>query len=1190
MSIASAAVTRTCDLPRPAITLDNEVSTGKITISWDSVYGAEKYEVWRKEGENGTWSRITTTTKTSVVNTKVDPGVTYYYRVRALHSNTDANSAYSAVVNATCKLPQPVLTVDNVASTGKIQLNWTAVEGAEKYEIWHYHGELTYGGWEGDITSQFSLLTTTTKTSAVPTGLVMDEAPHQFKIRAVCENTAGNSAYSAIQSGYVHLSQPVVKISNISSTGQIKLTWAEVPSADEYYIYRSTSKTGYYENIAYIWWQEFNGSYTDTSAEPGQLYYYKVQAASAGIGSSWSDVVSRTCDLPRPTLTVSNVASTGKVKLSWTAVEGAVKYQIYRSLDNVAWEHLAYSTGTSATNKGTDAGVTYYYKVRAIHSNTDANSAYSSVKSRMCDLPRPVVTLSNVESSGKIKISWNAVEGAVKYQVYRSTEKSSGYSLLTTTTGTSVTNTSVEPGVTYYYKVIAVAKNTSANSAYSAVTSRTCDLARTTITLSNVESTGKIKISWNAVEGAVKYQVYRSTSENGTYSLLTTTTGTSVTNTSAEPGVTYYYKVRAIASNSAANGAYSAIKSWICDLPRPTITVSNVASTGKIKISWNAVAGAVKYQVYRSTSETGTYSLLTTTTGTSVTNTSVEMGVTYYYKVRAVAEITSANSAYSSVKSRIADLAQPTITVSNVTSTGKIKISWKAVTGAEKYEVWRKGYWDEKFTRVKTTTSTSYIDTGAGLDMEGYEYKVRAIHSNTNANSAYSATKRGYTRLALPVVTASNVASTGQIKLTWKEVPNADEYYIYRATSKTGTYENIAYVWWQEFNGSYTDTSAEPGKLYYYKVEASSAGIGGTASQAVSRTADLPRPTVTVSNVESSGKIKISWNPIGGAAKYEVWRSLDNTTWSRISTTTKTSLTNTSTEAGTKYYYKVRAVHENTSANSAYSSVKSRIADLAQPTITVSNVASTGKIKISWKAVEGATKYEVWRATDEWGTFTRISTTTNLSVTNNSASVNDQYWYKVRAICANTDGNSAYSAVKSAWCVPAQPKVTISNDAVTGTILLSWKSVEGAWDYRVLRSTSKSSGYKEFCWENATDIGDRGVVPGTTYYYRVYANGEVQGAYTQVSRTADLPRPSLTVTLSSGKPKLSWTAVDGAVKYEVYRSTDNATWSRISTTTKTTLTNTSVVAGTKYYYKVRAIAENTDANSAYSLVKSTTAK
>ena len=347
-----------------------------------------------------------------------------------------------------------------------------------------------------------------------------------------------------------------------------------------------------------------------------------------------------------PSVKASNVASSGKIKLSWNAVDGAAKYQVYRSTDKETWTLLKTLTGTSLTNTSTTAGELYYYYVVAV-AEDGTESEPSAIVSRRCDLARPVVTLSNVASSGKIKISWKAIEGAVKYQVYRSTDNEN-WTLLKTVTGTSLTNTSTEAGTLYYYKVKAIASNSEANSADSTVKSRRCDLARPVVTLSNVASTGKIKISWKAISGAVKYEVYRST-DNENWTLLKTMTGTSLTNTSTTAGTLYYYKVKAIASNSDANSAFSTVKSRTCDLARPTLTVT-LNSKGQPYLSWTKVAGAVKYQVYRST-DGETWALLKTTTGTKLTNSSVTSGTTYYYKVYAVASVSSANSAYSTVKS-----------------------------------------------------------------------------------------------------------------------------------------------------------------------------------------------------------------------------------------------------------------------------------------------------------------------------------------------------------------------------------------------------------------------------------------------------------------------------------------------------------------------------------------------------------
>ena len=259
----------------------------------------------------------------------------------------------------------------------------------------------------------------------------------------------------------------------------------------------------------------------------------------------------------------------------------------------------------------------------------------------------PVAKGSNKASTGKPMVTWEHVEGAVKYEVYRSNKKNGTYTRGTTTTGTTYTNTKAVAGKYYYYFVRAI--DADGNYADSNIVGRTCDLAQTTVTLSNVASTGKIKISWEAVEGATKYEVYRATSKDGTYSRISTTSTTSVTNTKAEEGKTYYYKVRAICDVDAAAAAYSSIKSRTCGLPQPSVSIA--LSSKKPKVGWDKVEGAVSYKVYRATSKTGTYSLVKTTTASYYKDTKATSGKTYYYKVVAVCSNTAGNSAYSSIVS-----------------------------------------------------------------------------------------------------------------------------------------------------------------------------------------------------------------------------------------------------------------------------------------------------------------------------------------------------------------------------------------------------------------------------------------------------------------------------------------------------------------------------------------------------------
>ena len=245
---------------------------------------------------------------------------------------------------------------------------------------------------------------------------------------------------------------------------------------------------------------------------------------------------------------------------------------------------------------------------------------------------------------------------------------------------------------------------------------------------------GKPKISWNAVDGAVKYWVYRST-DGKNFKYYDRTNNTSYTNKSTEIGTTYYYKVKAVNANNAASD-YSVSKGIRCKPAAPTVSIYR--TNGKPKLSWKAVSGAKKYWIYRST-DGKNFKYWDSTTKLSYTNSGAASGTKYYYRVKAVAVVNGKNiaSANSSTKSLLTSLAKPSVSIT--TSNGKPKLTWKAVTGADKYYVYRStdgknfSYWD-------STTKTSYVNSGAKKNTK-YYYKVKAVcASNSNANSAQSST------------------------------------------------------------------------------------------------------------------------------------------------------------------------------------------------------------------------------------------------------------------------------------------------------------------------------------------------------------------------------------------------------------------------------------------------------------------
>ena len=694
---------------------------------------------------------------------------------------------------------------------------------------------------------------------------------------------------------------PVVTVSTSEYSGKVQLDWKAVKGASSYKVYRSTSKNGTYSRVT----TTTSTSFVNSSTVAGTKYYYYVVAVgSNGSTSKSSKIVSKTCCLPRPSITLSNVESSGKIKITWDAVKGATKYQVYRSTDGKNFSRISTTTKTSVTNTSAAAGTKYYYKVKAIASNSDANSAFSTVKNRICKLARPTITKTGTsEYSGKVVISWDAVEGAVSYKVYRADSKNGSYTMVGSTSSTSYTNSSSKSGKTYYYKVRAIAKKEDANSAQSAAVSQICALERPDIKLENIASSGKIKISWNAVDDAVQYQVYRST-DGKKFSRISTTTKTSVTNTSAAAGTKYYYKVRALAKNADANSAFSAVKNKTCKLAQPTITETGVSEySGKIIVSWNAVEGAVSYKLYRADSKNGTYTMVGSTSSTSYTNSSCESGKTYYFKVRAVAKNEDANSAQSTAVSQICALERPDIKLENVISSGKIKISWNTVEGAEAYEVHRSTD-NQNFICIGTTSSTSLTDTGAVAGTKCY-YKVRAISADPTANSPFSTVRYQTCDLARPVVTLSNMDQTDYIQLTWASIDDAVEYRIYRSTAQNGSYSRIGIT----TESSFVDSSALVGVNYFYKVTAYCSNTNGNSADSEIRSGVCSRMSVLV-NLNEDNKPRLTWNGVEGAVNYAVYRTIDGlpSATRQIARTEFTSLTNSSVVSGITYLYTVHAL------------------------------------------------------------------------------------------------------------------------------------------------------------------------------------------------------------------------------------------------------------------------------------------
>ena len=559
-------------------------------------------------------------------------------------------------------------------------------------------------------------------------------------------------------------------------------------------------------------------------------------------------------------------------------------------------------------------------------------------------------------------------------------------------------------------------------------------------------------------------------------------------------------------------------------LTAPSVTGGN-DSQGRPTLKWDKVAGAAKYEVYRSYSQNGNYSKYSTQTSTGYTNSSyLTSGSTYYYKVRALDANGTAGpwSDVVAVTCRLG-LTAPAVTGGN-DSQGRPTLKWNAVSGAAKYEVYRARSLNGDYIKYSTVTGTSYTNISYIENGNTYYYKVRALDANGTAGP-WSDVVAVTCRLGLtaPSVTGGN-DSQGRPTLKWKAVSGAAKYEVYRARSRDGSYSKYSTV----TGTSYTNISyIENGNTYYYKVRALDAnGTAGAWSSIVSVTykQTLPAPTVTGGN-DSQGRPTLKWDKVAGAAKYEVYRARSKSgDYIKYSTVTGTSYTNTSyIENGNTYYYKVRALKSDGTAG-AWSSIVSvtyRAAStgtLSAPTVTGGNDAQ-GRPTLKWNAVTGAAKYEVYRARSRSGEYIKYSTVTGTSYTNISYIENgNTYYYKVRALDANGTAGAWSSVVSVTYkqTLPA-PTVTGGNDS-QGRPTLKWNAVSGAAKYEVYRARSKDGDYIKYSTVTGTSYTNTSYIEnGNTYYYKVRAldaNGTAGAWSSIVSVTYRKPAAA---TVASGK-------------------------------------------------------------------------
>lgn len=375
-------------------------------------------------------------------------------------------------------------------------------------------------------------------------------------------------------------------------------------------------------------------------------------------------------------------------------------------------------------------------------------------------------------------------------------------------------------------------------------------LSAPNITNVEVVNDNSVSITWTAVPGAAWYELYRSTNAVDFAYLKRVDGMTSAIDYSPANGKTNYYKVKA--ANSSTSSPMSAAKSIMVDdnqsgsLVAPTGVEARV-SGNSIFLSWTDVPTANKYNVYRCSTANGVYSLLTTTSQTSVTDNSPLSG-SNYYKVRSVAANggISEYSTYAYVNytsggggstEEPETLPAPT-GVQAYQAGNNIRVEWRAVSGASRYQVYYKGPGYGSYSFANTVHT--YIDLTNNLKDGNWSFYVIVLDSDYEKGEKSSTVSCRYTssggatpggegeeepssqQLATPTgLSVDSRAIDMFVQISFDEVPLAYKYELYRATSAGGYYRKVTAIGGSQSGGRYCMTDQNPlDGTSYYKVKA----------------------------------------------------------------------------------------------------------------------------------------------------------------------------------------------------------------------------------------------------------------------------------------------------------------------------------------------------------------------------------
>ena len=698
--------------------------------------------------------------------------------------------------------------------------------------------------------------------------------------------------------------------------------------------------------------------------------------------------------------------------------------------------------------------------------------------------------------------------------------------------------TGLSPNTRYYMRVRSrVADRVSA---YSASTNATTEIVP--VMSASAITIRTVQLTWTAGSGTGLYRIERKTATGTSWRSVDTAAGLTYQVVALSPGTEYQfrvYRVRQGIKNASEPITVTTLGEAPAPAPAPTpaptaapVATATTVDNDTIRASWTAVTGSGSYRVEWST--TTTFTAQTTseqvTNALSLTIDGLRASTTYYVRVQKGA------GPWSTTVSAQTQGTGPRVRLSNVGTTG-VRVT--GTGGSITQGLWAFDYSTDGVTWRRAGTATHTASSG------GAWYNVTGLSPGTTYHFRARRNMQGvfgtatgmtlHSPATLQIVNRTDTTVTGQ----WTP-----------GSLRTGNYlfeyrQGRSGAWTTFYTGTATRrtvTGLTASTLYQFRVRRGT--TTSTVRQATTRATPVG-PTITTSGI-TTARINLAWS--GGTettGTYDVQRSLDQRTWTAVSTNTaNTSASLLGLRANTLYYFRAR---RNDGVWGSIVSARTLaltppVVTKTAPTVTV-GTRTAATVNLIWAQGAGTSgNYTVQYRVGTTGNYTTASSTiTGTSYTVTGLSAGTSYQFRVGQP-TTPYGLASTSTLHSA------PSLSVTSKTGTSvTLSATGGSRSGAYAYEYKRSIDTN-------WLRGSSNTITGLTAGTAYNFRVSKGGGTE--YGTVNATTGHTAPNLILLFTSHGGtaiNVGWTG--GSVttgRYEVQHRQSGGSWP--STGSFTTIT------------------------------------